>query len=87
MKEKDKLAIISNIFRIKKEEYKGTKSTRCPIWNCSITLPTYHQLKHHVKKEHPYLQQNGIIHSDYEFSYEYTQKALNLALYLGKTQP
>ena len=64
MKEDEKLYIISDIFKIKKEyEDLDRKKFKCPVHGCQKNEKHYRevsQLKTHIKKNHPELTKHGI---------------------------
>ncbi len=64
MKEDEKLYIISDIFKIKKEyEDLDRKKFKCPVFGCQKNEKHYRevtQLKTHIKKNHPELTKHGI---------------------------
>jgi len=45
------------------------------------------QLKTHLKQKHPELSKHGIELSEYDGTFEYGSKAMDLALFIGKMYP
>ena len=58
---------------------------KCPIYTCQKQYREISQLKTHLRK-HEGLTRHGIELTDYG-TFEYGQKALDLALFLGKLFP
>ena len=89
MKEEEKTMILMDIFKIKKEYDDGLaldrKRLKCPIHACQKVYREVPQLKAHLKK-HPELNRHGIELTDLG-TFEYGQKAIDLALYLGRLYP
>lgn len=89
MKEEEKVMILMDIFKIKKEYDEGValdrKKFKCPIHACQKTYREISQLKTHLKK-HPELNKHGIEFTEFG-TFEYSNKAMDLALYLGKLYP
>ena len=81
--------IIMDIFKIKRQYDDPTqidrKRLRCPIQACQKQYREITQLKTHLKK-HPELNKHGIELTDYG-TFEYSSKAMDLALFLGKLYP
>ena len=81
--------IIMDIFKIKRQYDDPTqidrKRLRCPIEACQKQYRAITQLKTHLKK-HPELNKHGIELTDYG-TFEYSSKAMDLALFLGKLYP
>lgn len=61
------------------------RKLKCPIFTCQKTHRDFAMLKTHLRK-HPELIKHGIQLTDYGV-FEYDQKALDLALALGKIYP
>ena len=63
MKEEEKVMILMDIFKIKKEYDEGVplerRKLKCPIHACQKTYRDVPQLKNHLKK-HPELIKHGI---------------------------
>ena len=87
MKEEDKLTVLLDVFKIKKEFEDPSaiiKKLKCPVFSCSKTYREVGQLKNHLKTKHSELSKHGIELTEYDGSFEYSHKAMDLALYLGK---
>ena len=90
MKEDDKLTILLDVFKIKKEFEDPTsiiRKLKCPVFTCGKNYREVSQLKNHLKSKHPELSKHGIELIDYDGTFEYSHKAMDLALYLGKMYP
>ena len=89
MKEEDKLTILTDIFKIKKEYEEPVplerRRLKCPILSCQKIYKEVGQLKTHMRK-HPELQRNGIELTEYGV-FEYNQRALDFTIALGKMFP
>ena len=58
---------------------------RCPIFTCGRAFANPENLKIHLEYKHPKLAEAGIKMVDGEI--EYSEKAIDLVLYLGKVYP
>lgn len=90
MKEEDKMTVLFEVFKIKKEFDDPSNinhKLKCPVSSCGKTYREVGQLKNHLKSKHPELSKHGIELTEYDGSFEYSAKALDLALYLGKMFP
>jgi hypothetical protein len=87
MKEEDKVSILMDIFKIKKE-YEDTntlnRKLKCPVHTCEKVYREVNQLKTHLKTKHPELSRHGIELTEYDGSFDYSNKAMDFVLFLGK---
>ena len=85
MKEEDKVTVLMDIFKIRKvcPAYRQQKF-KCPIHSCGKQYREVHQIRIHLKNKHPELSKHGIELNEDDGSFEFSNQALDLALYLGK---
>ena len=89
MKEEEKVSVLMDIFKIKKEYEPNNVNGRlkCPVHSCDKIYREVNQLKTHLKNKHPELSRHGIELIDYDGSFDYSNKAMDTALFLGKEYP
>ena len=80
MSNEEKEEVFFNIFKIKKVE--SQKTIKCPINNCGKTFVSHANLGSHFELKHKFLSNYGIEIKNGKI--EYSEKAMNMALYLGK---